>query len=58
MPLEEGQQLLWQLPDAMPDVQKKACARIITRRPLIADDAEANVNPRSRSAKLRALKTL
>ena len=57
-PLEEGQPQPWQLPDAMPDAQTKAVAKIVTRRPLIADDAEADVNPRSRSAKLRILEKL
>ncbi len=57
-PMDEGQPQLWQLPDAMPDAQAKAVAKIVTRRPLIADDAEADVNPRSRSAKLRVLEKL
>jgi len=33
----------------------KACVKLVNRKPLIADEAEAAENPRSRSAKLRAV---
>lgn len=32
------------------------CAKRLTRKPIIADDAEIRLNPRSRSAKLRAVR--
>ena len=57
-PEEEGQPQPWQLPGATPDMQPQAVAKIVTRRPLTADDAEADANPRSRSAKLRVLEKL
>lgn len=57
-PMDEGQPQPWQPPDAMNDMSVEAIAKIITRRPLIADDAEADLNPRSRSAKLRVLEKL
>jgi 16S rRNA (cytosine1402-N4)-methyltransferase len=37
---------------------KKPFGRVITRRPIIADDQEMKVNPRARSAKLRVFETL
>lgn len=36
----------------------KASVRLITRKPIIADEAEAAANPRSRSAKLRVVEKL
>lgn len=57
-PEEEGQPQPWQLPGATPDMQPQAVAKIVTRRPLTADDVEADMNPRSRSAKLRVLEKL
>lgn len=35
---------------------KKPAAEILTRKPIVADEAEVERNPRSRSAKLRAIK--
>ena len=37
---------------------KKATARILTKKPLVADEDEQRENPRSRSAKLRAVQKL
>ncbi|MBP1757715.1 MAG: rRNA ((1402)-N(4))-methyltransferase [Firmicutes bacterium] len=37
---------------------KKPIGRVITRRPIIADDQEMKDNPRARSAKLRVFETL
>jgi 16S rRNA (cytosine1402-N4)-methyltransferase len=36
----------------------QASARLVTRKPVVADDAEAAANPRSRSAKLRVVEKL
>ena len=36
--------------------RREGRAQVLTRRPLVADDAERQVNPRSRSAKLRAIR--
>lgn len=57
-PAEEGQPQQWQQYDltALRGVQK--VAEIVTRRPLTADEAECELNPRSRSAKLRILQKL
>ena len=58
-PMDEGQlPQPWQPPDAVTDTRTEAVAKIVTKRPLIADDAEADMNPRSRSAKLRVLEKL
>lgn len=57
-PDDEGQSDRWQRNSASLDVPAEKIAEIVTRRPLIADDAEADENPRSRSAKLRVLQKL
>lgn len=57
-PEEEGLQQPWQLPGAIPDAPRAVVGKVVTRRPLTADDAEADLNPRSRSAKLRVLEKL
>ena len=57
-PAEEGQLQQWQHYDlaAVSGVHK--VAELVTRRPLTADEAECELNPRSRSAKLRILQKL
>ena len=42
----------------IPPRAKAAAFRVVTRRPLTADDAEVSANPRARSAKLRVLERL
>src|SRR5215472_11938253 len=40
--------------DALRDGVREGCYRALTKKPLIADEEEIELNPRSRSAKLRA----
>jgi 16S rRNA (cytosine1402-N4)-methyltransferase len=45
-------------PPGMQLAEKRAVVKLITRKPIVADDDEARANPRSRSAKLRAVEKL
>jgi 16S rRNA (cytosine1402-N4)-methyltransferase len=46
-------------PPGMASIEKKAAiVRLITRKPIVADDDEIKSNPRSRSAKLRVVEKL
>ncbi len=58
-PEDEQHGTRWQL-DSMSGASdvRPAVARIITKRPLLAQEQEAASNPRSRSAKLRVLEKL
>lgn len=58
-PEEEQHVPRWQL-DSVGDagVRPAAVARILTRKPVLAQEEEAALNPRSRSAKLRVLEKL
>ena len=58
-PAEEGLVQTMQIPGAaVNDEKTQKVATVVTRKPLIASEAEAAENPRSRSAKLRVLQKL
>lgn len=45
-------------PPGMMLEEKRASVKLLTRKPIVADDEEINLNPRSRSAKLRVVEKL
>jgi len=38
--------------------EKEAIIKLVSRKPIVADDDEIKINPRSRSAKLRVVEKL